>query len=144
MFVIFDLDGTLCNIDHRLHFIKGEKKDWPSFFDACVNDEPKWPIIMAFNALSLSEYVEIWSGRSIAVKEQTEYWLMKHGIQPHHLAKMRPDGDHTPDVDLKRQWLRDARFNGSMPSLVFDDRQSVVDMWRSEGVTCCQVEAWSE
>ena len=28
---IFDIDGTLMNIDHRRHFVEGETKDWKSF-----------------------------------------------------------------------------------------------------------------
>jgi len=31
---VFDLDGTLANIDHRLHFIKTKPKNWPAFFEA--------------------------------------------------------------------------------------------------------------
>jgi len=30
--VIFDLDGTLCDITHRLHFIEGDNKDWDGFY----------------------------------------------------------------------------------------------------------------
>ena len=28
---ICDIDGTLMNIDHRRHFVEGDKKDWKSF-----------------------------------------------------------------------------------------------------------------
>lgn len=31
--IICDLDGTLCNIEHRLHYVRTEdKKDWKNFF----------------------------------------------------------------------------------------------------------------
>ena len=26
--IICDIDGTIANIEHRLHYIKGQKKDW--------------------------------------------------------------------------------------------------------------------
>lgn len=43
--VIFDLDGTLCDITHRLHFIEGDNKDWDGFYKACPADIPKPAII---------------------------------------------------------------------------------------------------
>ncbi len=48
---LFDLDGTLANIDHRLHFIKQENKDWDGFFKACSADLPKHAVIQAAKAL---------------------------------------------------------------------------------------------
>src|ERR1700722_16079343 len=36
--IICDLDGTLCNIDHRLHWVRNEKKNWPMFFAGIKND----------------------------------------------------------------------------------------------------------
>lgn len=46
-FVVFDLDGTLSNIDHRLHYIQRppSEKDWAAFFAACENDLPIGPMI---------------------------------------------------------------------------------------------------
>lgn len=32
--VIFDLDGALCDISHRLHHIKNGNKNWDAFFAA--------------------------------------------------------------------------------------------------------------
>lgn len=143
MFVVFDLDGTLCDISHRLHHIQREPKDWGGFFATCVNDEPKWPIIQTLLTFTLSDVcgVEIWSGRSDQVYLQTVGWLQHHGVPGGLLTRMRPAGDRRPDVELKRGWLHECRVR---PDLVFDDRQRLVDMWRTEGITCCQVEAWEE
>ena len=33
MNIIFDIDGTLMDIEHRRHFVSGSKKDWKSFVD---------------------------------------------------------------------------------------------------------------
>ena len=51
--IICDLDGTIANLQHRLHYIKnadGTKKkykdaDWDSFHKACVDDEPYTDVI---------------------------------------------------------------------------------------------------
>jgi len=38
MNIIFDIDGTLADCTHRLHFIQGETKDWEAFFAAAKYD----------------------------------------------------------------------------------------------------------
>lgn len=139
MNVIFDLDGTLANIDHRTHFVRGGRRDWDSFFAACVDDLPVPHVIETFHAhLAAGHRVRIWSGRSDVVRAETEQWLDEATIDPCYLEHMRAAGDNTPDVELKRYWLSQAEHR---PDLVYDDRQRVVDMWRAEGVPCFQVTA---
>ena len=43
--VIFDIDGTLADIEHRRHFVEGKKKDFDAFNAAMVNDTPNEPIV---------------------------------------------------------------------------------------------------
>ena len=141
MFVVFDLDGTLADISHRLHFIQGGKRDWDSFFKACVDDVEVTNVIEALCAHSFAGHkVEIWSARSDVVRDETKQWLDSIGISPELLVHMRAEGDTTPDVELKRSWLH-ALAPDERPNVVYDDRQSVVDMWREEGVSCFQVTA---
>lgn len=52
--------------------------------------------------LVVGDVVEIWSGRSDQVRDETEYWLSRHDIDPALLTRMRAAGDHTPDVDRVR------------------------------------------
>jgi len=54
--------------------------------------------------------------------------------------KMRQEFDYTPDQELKRKWLYElSQEDRARLVAVLGDRQRVVDMWRSEGVTCFQV-----
>ena len=141
MIIAFDLDGTLANIEHRLHYIRGEgKKDWPAFFRACVDDDPITPMIRIARQLASFNTIEIWSGRSDEVRPQTEAWLARYNLdwsQGVHL-RMRKAGDYRADDIVKGEWL-DALPDSDRPVMAFDDRQRVVDMWRSRGVICCQV-----
>lgn len=144
MFVIFDLDGTLADITHRTHFVRGTRKpDWRAFFDACEDDMPVLHVIETLRAhLSAGHRVEIWSGRSDIVRDKTERWLSSWNINPALLRHMRADGDNTPDVELKRYWLNQEY---ERPDLVYDDRPRVVAMWRTEGIPCFQVTAdWED
>lgn len=151
--VIFDLDGTIANIDHRLHYL--DKKDWKGFFLACGDDEPILPVINVLKAfVEAGHHVEIWSGRSDVAERETYEWLDKHirkfnspnVIYPSTiLTHMRADGDNTPDYILKENWLHEFhQKHGKFPDIIFDDRQQVVDMWRRNGVLCAQVASWEE
>jgi hypothetical protein len=136
--VAFDLDGTLALIEHRLHLIRSKPKNWPAFFRACAHDAPNVPVVGAAHALrSAGHRIEIWSGRSDIVRPQTECWLKQHEIS-FSVLRMRKEGDYRDDAVVKGEWL-DSLPPDQRPVLVFDDRQRVVDMWRSRGVICCQL-----
>lgn len=140
---IFDLDGTLALIEHRKCFIEGDEKDWKSFYAACPFDKPNWPVISTMNALLRSGAdIQIWSGRSAEVMNETLAWLQRFfEIDAEEVQLvMRREGDFTPDDALKAQWLENLNeFDRRRLVAVFDDRDKVVAMWRRNGVACFQV-----
>jgi predicted kinase len=140
-FYVFDLDGTIADCEHRVHFVsKGKTPDWDAFFRACSDDKPIQHVIDVLRALEAEgNRVEIWSARSEIVRMDTLAWLFHHGINPSLLKHMRPDKDFTKDTELKKRWLEEAKNAGRVPDVIFDDRQSVVDMWRANGIPCFQV-----
>ena len=83
MNVVFDLDGTLADITHRLHHIEPPNKNWPAFFRACGDDAPIPAICGVYNALVTEKSkhgntcndIEIWSGRSSEVWDETVGWF---------------------------------------------------------------------
>jgi hypothetical protein len=141
---VFDLDGTLANIEHRLHYIKGESKDWRGFFAACGGDTLITPVWRLYDHLAASEDracgrygLIIMSGRSDECHDQTVEWLDSHDIHPNALY-MRKAGDHSPDHKCKAIMLDQMISDGWEPILFVDDRKQVVDMWRSLGYTVLQ------
>lgn len=138
MFIIFDLDGTLANIEHRLHFIKNGRKNWDQFYLHCQFDEPIVPIIKTFQTLKFAHRLEIWTGRSKQVWKETQEWLRLHDVMPGRI-RMREEGDYTPDHILKEQWLHESIYLQNKPDLVFEDRSRMIEMWRKNGVQAVQV-----
>ena len=145
---IFDLDGTLAIIEHRLRYVEcpREEQNWEAFFAACGDDCPNAPVTKTMELLyDAGADVWIFTGRSDKVRSQTIQWLAENtNLTLLHSSKsilfMRPPNDHTPDADLKRRWLSE------MPAIdrdrlvaVFEDRNWMAKMWRSEGVPCFQV-----
>lgn len=145
MKVIFDLDGTLADINHRLHFVQDGNKDWDGFYKACIHDTPKTPIVeLALMCDDAGHEIIISSGRSENVRTETEKWLAQHGIVYAQLL-MRPDACFVPDQALKKAWL-DQGLLGDLNDILFvvEDRDRMVKMWRDQGLTCLQVEQWVE
>lgn len=139
MTVVTDLDGTLADIRHRLHFIESKPKRWDEFFDACVDDAPIPENIRVVQALrNIGHQVVVLTGRNERVREQTEAWLSEHAV-PHNSLIMRPAKDFRPDHILKRDMARFMDLTPDNTLGILDDRSSVVRMWREEGFRVWQV-----
>lgn len=138
--VLFDLDGTLADGDHRLHHIKKEPKDWRAYFAACGGDETIPHMIELLEALDPVFKVFIVSGRSDEVRSETMAWLRKHTdvFWPEDDVIMRKAGDHRPDDEIKIEMLAEIRARGYEPLFAIDDRSRVVVAWRAAGVPCLQ------
>lgn len=141
--IIFDIDGTLANLDHRLHYVNDPKrKNWQEFLARVKDDLPIEQTIFLNRVLaSLSEFdIVLSSGRSENERADTEEWMVKYGVD-YDKMYMRPTGDTRADYIVKGEMLAQMRADGREPWLVFDDRQSVVDMWRSHGLFVLQCAA---
>lgn len=117
--------------------ILSREKDWRSFFRDCHLDPPIEPIVnLAKDFKALNYEIIVVSGRpddECGIK--TEDWLRQHEVPYDHLF-MRKGGDFREDTIIKKEILellpkKDIAF-------VVDDRDSVVAMWRNEGLTCLQ------
>jgi len=140
--IIFDLDGTLALIEERrLKSIKPNGKlDWGKFCDPSLikYDKPNTPVIKMAQLFAEAGYsIYIFSGRSDRSKLTTQAWLSRNRV-PYHKLVMRKQKNYTPDEILKERWL-DKYADKDDVFLVVDDRQKVVDMWRSLGLTVFQV-----
>src|SRR5512146_1616338 len=129
--VIVDVDGTTADVRHRLHHIRGGRKDWQAFFEGIDRDTPIEGVIRWVQNLPPDYDVVVCTGRPEHYRRRTEAWLKKHGIAYSRLF-MRRDGDHRPDYVVKAEVLRE------LPRVAFaiDDRPQVCAMWKQNGVRC--------
>ena len=136
---IFDIDGTLADLTHRLHHIQKQPKDWQSFFACVADDVPITHICQLARDLSMAGAVLVYvSGRSDECRQATADWLVRHSL-PKGRLYMRAEGDHRADDIVKAELLADLRSHGYEPVMAFDDRNRVVQQWRTNGVPCAQV-----
>lgn len=134
--IVVDLDGTLCQIDHRLHFVRGEgKKNWKGFFEGLKDDIPNDWCVSIINNLKDIRDIVLCSGRTDNYEQQTMNWLGKWGIEYHELF-MRKRNDFRSDFIVKEVILDFEILTRYKPMFFIDDRKSVVDMWRKRGFVC--------
>lgn len=131
--VVFDLDGTLANINHRRHFVRGGKKNWPAFEKAIPNDTLNLSVAILLEKLQKEYAIIIASGRSEDSRVATAEWLKKNGINYDELF-MRASKDYRSDVIVKQEMYDNLIKPHYHVMFVFDDRPGVVDMWRANGL----------
>jgi hypothetical protein len=138
MIFIVDIDGTISDCEWRRHF--AINKHWDAFFNAGEDDLPIEPMATLLHDLEIAggnQFIYA-TGRPERVRDMTREWLDKYGF-PDGVMYMRQDGDHRPDVIIKKEILDAITDRGIVPDIAFDDRNEVVQMWRDNGVMCLQV-----
>lgn len=134
--VIFDIDGTLANGEHRVHHVRGkdgEKKNWPAYNAAMGKDAVHTHTRLIYQYLHRPLYRYIVSGREDQFREVTEKWLNDNQILNYDGLYMRKTGDYRSDDIVKREILL-TKFKKDDIVCVFDDRPRVIRMWRAEGI----------
>ena len=142
--IIFDLDGTLALIDKRREVSTkpNGRLDWGKFFNSTniELDEPNLPVIKMAQLFSEQGFnIVILSGRSNKTETATRSWLSKNKVPFDKLIMRDSETNHfTPDWVLKKNML-DENLDINDVFLVVDDRDRVVKLWRSLGLTTFQV-----
>lgn len=154
--IMCDLDGTLAIIGDRTPY---------DATDCDLKDKPNWPVIRCVLAMHAQGVKIIFmSGRDQKYRPETERFIEKYCRVPANCAfpkknddkpkdvsipyELHMRGETAPDPDkmdmrkdviVKRE-LFDRYVRGKYNVLfVLDDRNQVVDFWRSVGLTCFQV-----
>ena len=131
---LFDLDGTLADIDHRKHLLEQDPVDWGYFYALCPHDKPMPRMIQLYEHLRRSAWVEIWTGRNETVRSETVTWLRRHTAMPDRLC-MRPEACRRAAHDLKRKWLAQMlEEQRRRVVLMIEDNPNVVEVFRGLGV----------
>lgn len=170
MDVVFDVDGTLMNIEHRVKYarrnlpeldalklalnftsnpIPNPDYDYERFESEIVNDTPNIEIFAVAHALREQGHTIIiasgrkrkWAKTTLRMLDEYYIWcehFLRRGSRDAHY--FRKDGDNRKDSIVKEEMYEQMLEDGYDPKLVFDDRQQVVDMWRSKGIRVCQVD----
>lgn len=127
--ILVDIDGTLAIMGDRSPY------EWHRVDIDTLSERIKEVVELEYEA---GAKIILMSGRDGSCRELTEAWLERHGVVYDELH-MRAAGDQRKDAIVKRE-LFDAHVAGKyFVKRVYDDRNSVVEMWRSMGLVCLAV-----
>lgn len=125
--IVCDIDGTLA--------LFGDANPYDRDFDKdVINDSVRY--VLEGND-QFNEIIFV-SGRSDKFRKVTEEWLSRYGFGDYPLF-MRKDGDSRKDVIIKSEIYNKHIKDKYNVLFVLDDRDQVVEFWRSQGLTCLQV-----
>lgn len=135
---VSDLDGTLCDLTHRLKYIDQVPKDYSQFYALVGKDLPIGPIIEQIILLSTTHDLVFVTGRPDTCSTDTLAWIQKFVGIPFVGILMRRGGDRRPDFEVKEELL------GLLPkeriAVVYDDRPSVINkVWKKHGLNVVAV-----
>ena len=165
--IICDLDGTIADLSHRLHYIKNdngeikESPDWAAFEKACIDDKPIHDVIQIVKLLWSGDQthnppirnLKFFTGRSNSMREITESWLRRYFFRVSRGSKeqediysefgvtltMRHENDYREDDQVKLEMMMYFGLKPDDVLCIFEDRQSVVDMWSRHGYRVLQI-----
>jgi hypothetical protein len=134
--VLADLDGTLA--------LMGDRSPYDE--SGVGNDTPNRDVVYVLRALIETGLdVVFMSGRTEGCRASTEEWLQRNVLiydmfrLGSAILLMRPVGDNRPDHVVKLELFDKHVRDHYDVRVVLDDRNQVVRLWRSLGLTCLQV-----
>lgn len=142
---IFDLDGTLCNVQHRINHYG---VDYDKFNSLCHLDPPNEDVVeLCKQLLNIGYKIIFLTGRDEKYRKQTFDWIWEHILSnSNHLLSenknddmllaMRVSDNIMSDSDFKL-FEYETRIQEKYHILgVFEDRPTVIKMWRGLNLTC--------
>lgn len=136
--VVFDIDGTLMDENHRSHL--REAKRWEEYFLACDLDVPIRHIVELTHEYHEKGY-EVWlmSGRSDSCEQKTLESMKNHGVYFDRI-KLRSKDNFMPDHILKPAWI--GKYIGlERVEVLYDDTDKVIEGFRKKGLNVIDVKS---
>jgi len=129
--ILCDIDGTL---SHGINVTR-KPYEWDK-----VGTDSLDPVVrnLVQDAHDRGYHVIIMSGRGSVCRQDTIKWLIQNKVHFDDLW-MRPAGDSREDSIVKRELFDEYVRDEFDIQYVLDDRDRVVDMWRSMGLKVLQV-----
>ncbi|MDT7571157.1 MAG: hypothetical protein QOE05_1331 [Actinomycetota bacterium] len=128
---VFDVDGVLADVRHRLHHLERKPKNWDAFFRAAVDDPPLTEgIALCLESAKECEVVYV-TGRPEHCRRDTLEWFARQGL-PEGRLSMRRHGDRRPARMAKPQLLRTLAHDRTV-AVVVDDDEQVCDAYEEAG-----------
>ena len=139
---MFDVDGVLADVRHRLRHLVRRPKDWDAFFGAAVDDPPLAQGVALAQASAQDCEVVYVTGRPERCRSDTLAWFARHGL-PQGTLSMRRGRDFRPARVAKLELLRRLAGDRTI-AVVVDDDEQVCDAYEGAGFRVLRARWMSE
>lgn len=138
---IFDVDGTLANVDPYLHFVLGKERDYDAFHQASIDALPNIKVLeMLNNAVYDKHSILVVTSRKEKWRGLTSMWLAKNDARCHALF-MRANDDNRPDYEVKKDILDNINKYWTVVHAV-DDNPNVIALWEENKIPTTKIGTW--
>ena len=138
---IYDVDGTLANVDPYLHLVRGPNKDYDAFHEASIDALPNIEVLEMLNSSVFDQHaILIVTSRKEKWRGLTSMWLAKNNVRSHGLF-MRSDDDNRPDYEVKKDILNKINKYWHVTHAV-DDNPSVIALWEDHKIPTTKIGDW--
>jgi phosphoglycolate phosphatase-like HAD superfamily hydrolase len=136
---IFDMDGTLCNVNGVRHYVTGRSKNFDAFHRSSIFCPPNPGPRMAARCYARAGMaIIIVTARDARYESVTRDWLAKHEV-PYNAIFMRSWGDTRPDSVVKGEILQRIIDSNYYPVVAYDDRDDIIAVWQAAGIRTVKV-----
>jgi hypothetical protein len=152
--LVLDIDGTLANLDHRLHLIAtppvrskldhgippSTSERWDMFYKACKDDSVIEHALLGVRYLLPHAREMLYcTGRPVTYRDTTLEWLIQKGF-PYGPLLMRPADSHASSIAVKASLLSVHR--GKRVLSIEDDADNIEMMHKLGFATMLSPHCW--
>lgn len=143
--VIFDIDGTLCDVSPLRYLVARSLKNrnFDEFHRRSIDMMPiEWVAQESRNIAASNVEIIMVTARQEQYRSLTSYWLAMHDIPSDELW-MRPANDYRPDYEIKKEILRKLEQKYNVLH-AYDDNPAIIKLWAEEKIPYTTVPGWSD
>jgi FMN phosphatase YigB (HAD superfamily) len=144
---IFDVDGTLVDVDPILHILLNKdresdsfKRNYDDFHKESIHCAPHQNVVdMVWEARKNFDIIIV-TARKEKYRNLTSRWLKNNNV-PHDALFMRRDEDHREDYAVKKDILEHVNVYWDIKHAV-DDNPSIIKLWEENGIATTKIGTW--
>lgn len=132
-YIFVELESVLSDNSHR----SDVRRDFATYDALAKDDEPVEFGIRLLEKFAETDIIIAFSTRSELYRMETEQWLMDNDV-PCEDVLMRPEGDYTPAIELKKSMILDY-FKGRDDKMfeetfaIISNHETTIEAFREDG-----------
>ena len=144
---IFDVDGTLVDVEPIIHMLLNQdrgsesfKKNYDLFHQTSINCDPNKEVVDMLWEVCNDLDIIIVTARKEKYRGLTARWLKNNNV-PHDALFMRQDEDFREDYEVKKDILEHVSVYWDVKHAV-DDNPSIIKLWEENGIPTTKIGTW--